>query len=191
MQARKDWKGRLGLFPGPRVALIIGGQTKEKVFTQEDAQELARSINDMMKQIPGGSLWITNSRRTPTKSMNALLNELSGYPIYYHDVNSAVASENPYMAYLAMAKYLVVTGDSQSMVSDAVATGKPTYVFAPSVMLEDRHKQLIVSLFDRGAIRFLGKTPVTNYSYTPINSSVEIRDRILRLRSGNCERELN
>ncbi|HEY9147010.1 MAG TPA: ELM1/GtrOC1 family putative glycosyltransferase, partial [Thiobacillus sp.] len=36
--------------------------------------------------------------------------------------------ENPYLAYLALADYVVVTADSVNMVSEACTTGKPVFV---------------------------------------------------------------
>jgi uncharacterized protein len=38
-------------------------------------------------------------------------------------------SENPYVAYLASADLLIVTGESESMLADAAATGKPVYIY--------------------------------------------------------------
>ncbi|MEN8176871.1 MAG: ELM1/GtrOC1 family putative glycosyltransferase, partial [Pseudomonadota bacterium] len=37
--------------------------------------------------------------------------------------------ENPYLAYLALADRLVVTGESMSMLAEAVASGAPLYLF--------------------------------------------------------------
>jgi hypothetical protein len=38
-------------------------------------------------------------------------------------------SENPYLAYLALADILIVTGESESMLAEAAATGKPVYIY--------------------------------------------------------------
>lgn len=189
--ARAEWKATLGVFPGPRVALFIGGQTKDKVFTQEDAQILAAKVNAAMKSIPGSSLFITNSRRTPAKSMQAFLNELSGFPMYVHDVNQESEPErNPYMAYLAMANYIIATGDSLSMVSDAVATQKPVHVFALGAMMEDRHRRLVVELADSGRIKILGQEPLAHYSYAPLDTAGKIRDALIEKQAQNCEFKL-
>jgi mitochondrial fission protein ELM1 len=37
--------------------------------------------------------------------------------------------ENPYLGYVATADVLVVTGDSESMLAEAVASGKPVYIY--------------------------------------------------------------
>ncbi|RMD60849.1 MAG: hypothetical protein D6826_11390, partial [Alphaproteobacteria bacterium] len=41
----------------------------------------------------------------------------------------AMQEENPYLGYLALADVLVVTGESESMLSEAAATGKPVYIY--------------------------------------------------------------
>jgi hypothetical protein len=39
--------------------------------------------------------------------------------------------DNPYLAYLALADRLVVTGESMSMLAEAAATHRPLYIFDP------------------------------------------------------------
>jgi hypothetical protein len=39
------------------------------------------------------------------------------------------AADNPYLAYLAHADVLVVTGESESMLAEATAPGKPLYIY--------------------------------------------------------------
>jgi mitochondrial fission protein ELM1 len=61
--------------------------------------------------------------------------------------------DNPYLGILALADRLVVTGDSVSMVSEALATPHPVEVFAPQ--LRKRHQGFLGVLEDRGLIRVL------------------------------------
>ncbi|MBI3801316.1 MAG: mitochondrial fission ELM1 family protein, partial [Deltaproteobacteria bacterium] len=37
--------------------------------------------------------------------------------------------DNPYLAYLALADVIVVTGESESMLAEAATTGKPVYIY--------------------------------------------------------------
>ena len=59
--------------------------------------------------------------------------------------------DNPYLGVLALADRLVVTGDSVSMVSEALATPHPVEVFAPR--LRRRHQGFVGSLERRGLVR--------------------------------------
>ena len=51
-------------------------------------------------------------------------------PAYIHHWTEA-GDANPYLAYLALADQLVVTGESMSMLTEASFTCKPLYIFDP------------------------------------------------------------
>jgi uncharacterized protein len=70
---------------------------------------------------------VTTSARTPQAAAQALFAELD-MPFHAHRWQ-AVESANPFHAYLALADEIVVTADSISMITEACATGKPTYLF--------------------------------------------------------------
>ncbi len=95
----------------PRIAVLIGGNSK--------THKMNNSIIEQIKSIKG-SLMITASRRTPQKYINAL-KTLKG--TFWNG-----RGKNPFKAYLAYADYILVTSDSVSMISEAVATGKPVYL---------------------------------------------------------------
>jgi hypothetical protein len=67
----------------------------------------------------------TTSRRTPAAAADALALSLTA-PTFLHAWGAA--GPNPYGAMLALADAFVVTSDSISMIADAVATGRPTYL---------------------------------------------------------------
>ncbi len=109
--------------PRPLVTVLIGGQSNT---FRLDASAM-RSIAGRLKQMAsdhGVGLAITPSRRTGAENI-AILNEiLAGPGTSIWDL----AGDNPYFGFLGLADYIVVTGDSVSMVSEAIATGKPVYV---------------------------------------------------------------
>jgi len=75
----------------------------------------------------GGTVFATTSRRTGRQAAPALKKGL-GHCGYLHEWEPA-QSDNPYLAYLALADILIVTGESESMLADAAATGKPVYIY--------------------------------------------------------------
>jgi mitochondrial fission protein ELM1 len=77
----------------------------------------------------GATVFATTSRRTGPKATVALKKGL-GPCCYLHEWQPD-RSENPYLAYLALADILIVTGESESMLADAAATGNPS-TFTPS-----------------------------------------------------------
>lgn len=164
---------RLSHYPGPVVVLLLGGQTKSALFTVADAKALGENVRKAVKSV-GGSLFVTNSRRTPQRSFEALLDELTGFPIYLHDVNATDSDINPYIALLSYADHIIVTGDSSSMMSDALSTGRPVYTFAPGSTVEDRHRRFILDMVDAGKVEFL-KGTLDGYDQAPLTVQQDIR----------------
>lgn len=114
---------KLSKMPSPRLAVLIGGTTTKSNFTDEDARILGENIANLQKKT-GASLMITTSRRTG-QSQTAILKEMldHGYSHFWDGQGS-----NPYFDYLYMADDIIVTNDSVSMATEALATGKPVYI---------------------------------------------------------------
>ncbi|MEZ5559122.1 MAG: ELM1/GtrOC1 family putative glycosyltransferase [Pseudomonadales bacterium] len=124
-QAARQWQARLIGLQTPRVALLLGGDSGPFVFTPALAERMAQQLNDFVATL-GGSLMITTSPRTP-EAFTRRLRELLTVPVCTFEWRSD-ASENPYWGFLALAEQIVVTAESVSMISEALATGKPTYL---------------------------------------------------------------
>lgn len=113
--------------PAPRVAVLIGGSTR--------AQRLDKSYFDALiehlaarQALDHGSFLVSVSRRTPSALTAWLRERFAPFPGIFFD---GAGAENPYAGLLAWADCLVVTPDSVNMLSEAAATGKPLYTFAP------------------------------------------------------------
>jgi mitochondrial fission protein ELM1 len=126
-QAAQAWRDRLVALPRPWTALLVGGDSGPFVFTPSKGRRLGRLSNELVRG--GGSLLVSNSARTPTAAFAALERQIS-VPAYIHHWQPA-QSDNPYLAYLALADRFVVTGESMSMLTEAAYTGKPLYLFDP------------------------------------------------------------
>ncbi|MGB5405586.1 MAG: mitochondrial fission ELM1 family protein [Thiogranum sp.] len=127
-EAADAWRQRLAHLPRPCTAVLIGGDSGPFVFTGEKGQRLGQLVNSMALH-GGGSLLVTDSARTPGCAFEAFQRELS-VPAYIHHWTEA-GDANPYLAYLALADQLVVTGESMSMLTEASFTCKPLYIFDP------------------------------------------------------------
>jgi uncharacterized protein len=112
--------------PRPYWSVLLGGNSGAFVFTVNKALRLARWLNTHLRT-EGGSVLVTNSARTPSPVYAAFLAALRGPFFAFHWGDTA--SENPYLAYLALADRLVVTGESMSMLAEAAAIGRPLYIF--------------------------------------------------------------
>lgn len=143
--AAADWSDKLSAVRAPRIALMIGGSTRRKTFTAAMAQDLCQRANTVASETKG-SLLVTTSRRTGDV-VDTIAEEL-GSTAMLHRWDSD--DENPYTGYLALADAIVVTGESVSMCSEACATGKPAYIFAPSDLITAKHGRLHQTLYDGG-----------------------------------------
>src|SRR6185369_8982360 len=75
----------------------------------------------------GGSLFAITSPRTDDDAAEALARAI-GSSGRVHRWTPA-QSENPYAGYLALADVLIVTGESESMLSEAAATAAPLLIY--------------------------------------------------------------
>jgi mitochondrial fission protein ELM1 len=120
------WSGRFADLPRPWWSVLLGGDSGPFVFTPEKAARLAGWLNDVVGR-EGGSVLATSSARTPEAAWSEFLDTLQLPLSAWHWGESG--GENPYLAYLALADRLVVTGESMSMLAEASTTGKPLYIF--------------------------------------------------------------
>src|SRR5215813_10729785 len=125
-QAAERWQNLFANTPRPRIVLLVGGTSYACCFDEETAYRLGAEVRSFTEAM-GGTVFATTSRRTGAQGTVALKKGL-GDSCYLHEWQPD-ASENPYVAYLASADILIVTGESESMLADAAATGKPLYIY--------------------------------------------------------------
>lgn len=148
--ARDEWAS-LAALPGPRVALLTGGPVRGEGMAPGVAAALAWQVAGF-----AGSVLATASRRTGAPATAAMAAALPGVP---HRLFAwGDAGPNPYLGFLAWADAVVVTGDSVSMLSEALATAAPVFVADPGG-LGRRHRALAESLFAAGQARPLHRAP--------------------------------
>ncbi len=113
------------------IGLLFGGDNPHFSFGEDLAKVVADGIRDACVGIEGG-FYVTTSRRTP-KEIEAILKE----NIENKEVKGKFVSgvqdkdKNTVEKILAKSDVVVVSGESISMVSEAVSSGKPTLVFMP------------------------------------------------------------
>ncbi len=147
----QKWFEHFQNYSEPYIGVLVGGKSKKTNFTKFNAKTLAKMLIGMVDKL-GGTLLITTSRRTPKNSIEALENQLESRPdinYYIYDYHNDKGS-NPYLALLDLSEKLVVTGDSVSMCSEAVHTGKPVYIFYEENMISSKHRKYLDHLFDKG-----------------------------------------
>ncbi|HEY2033515.1 MAG TPA: mitochondrial fission ELM1 family protein [Rhizomicrobium sp.] len=116
---------RVAHLPRPYIGVLIGGANASYTLGPSEIAKLADALKCAARE-NGGSLLITPSRRTGEANIALLKSALKDTLSFIWDGEG----DNPYFGLLGLADHLVVTNDSVSMVSEAVATGKPVHVFA-------------------------------------------------------------
>lgn len=151
-EAKEKWEKVFADLPHPWTTVIVGGSVKGKPFLKENYQGFADAVLKLKQEI-GGSILITDSRRTGNEARTEIMRILKDIPAYTYLWGEQ--KENPYMGYLACADNIFVSGDSVSMACDACATGKPVYVYCGKNWLTPKQLRFVQSLYDGGyAIAF-------------------------------------
>ncbi|TCZ59810.1 mitochondrial fission ELM1 family protein [Roseicella aquatilis] len=168
--ARSDWAA-LAALPAPRVALLVGGPVRAEGMDPAVAAALGRQVAGF-----AGSVLATASRRTGVAATEALAAVLSGLPHRLHRWGEA--GPNPYAGFLAWADIVVVTGDSVSMLSEALATAAPVFIADPGG-LGSRHLRLHGSLIAAGQARMLAAAPAP-FDRMPLDEAGRVAEEIRR-----------
>jgi KDO2-lipid IV(A) lauroyltransferase len=123
--------------PGPKIGFLIGGDSKHYSLNADMLEVVCGQLKMIQKE-KNASLFLTTSRRTSLENTQVLKNNFindSGCKLF---VEAAV--DNPLgtvggIFYLS--DVIVVSGESISMVSEALASGKAVIVFKPRALKEN------------------------------------------------------
>jgi mitochondrial fission protein ELM1 len=117
----KIWAPVFAPYRRPLAAVLLGGANGRYRFGADEARVLAAQLCTVARDY---GLVITPSRRTAPDVLAILRAALEPMGAWIWNFTG----ENPYFGMLACADALIVTADSVSMVSEAVATSAPVYL---------------------------------------------------------------
>ena len=173
--AAETWRPVFAHLPRPLVAVLVGGTNGRFRLDAAVAETLARSLAGMM-ELDHIGLMLTPSRRTDPAATAVFREQLQPRGGFVWDGTG----DNPYFGMLALADMIVVTIDSVSMVSEAVATTAPV-MLAP---LPGRSRRIGVftdQMIAEGRVKpFLGR--YETWPVTPLDDTAaaaqEMRHRL-------------
>jgi len=154
------------------ITLILGGPTKYYNYTNENIIQIFSKVN---KQIIEKNLQliVIPSNRTPEKIIK--------FAKEYFNKNRLIVDsvdKQAYLSSLALAKYIIVTCDSSSMISEAALTGKPIYVaMIPAIRSDKRFQKFRNLLESMNIIRKLENELVT-WNYEKLDETYRIAEQI-------------
>lgn len=171
-RARQTARPELAALPRPRIAVLVGGNSRHHRFTQSDIRKLSSAIGDLAGT--GAGLMVTLSRRTPQPLARAVERVARRENVYLWDGSG----ENPMAEYLALADEIVVTGDSISMMGEAAATGRPIHIFQP----RGGHRKFDRFLQALGEVATIGPFPgpMGGNVYPSVDATPFVADEIRR-----------
>lgn len=146
--ARANWEQRLSHLPRPLIGVLLGGPTRHSAFGEAEANDLLARLKKVREKTGAGAV-VVPSRRTPDEVLRVFIEADRHDPGLWAWDRSG---DNPYVGVLALADRFVITGDSVSMISEALATTKPVEVFGGN--LRRRHLGFVRKLVDRGLARW-------------------------------------
>ena len=153
------------------ITLILGGPTKYYNYSKEHITQIFSKINKQILE-KNLQLIIIPSNRTPEKIIQ--------FAKEYFNKNSLIidtVDKQAYLSSLSLAKYVVVTCDSSSMISEAALTGKPIYVaMIPATRSDKRFQKFRNLLESMNIIRKL-EDEMHTWSYDKLDET----NRIARL----------
>ena len=102
--------------------LILGGPTKHYDYSDKNILNIFSLFNDLVEKNNLQGI-IVPSMRTPKNIIALAKNKLSQKSLVIDTID-----KKAYLSALSLAKYIAVTCDSTSMISEAALTGKPIYI---------------------------------------------------------------
>ena len=154
------------------VTLILGGPTKYYNYDNESMIQIFSKINKQILE-KNMQLIIIPSNRTPEKIIQFAKEYFNKNRLIIDNVD-----KQAYLSSLALAKYIIVTCDSSSMISEAALTGKPIYVaMLPSMRNDKRFQKLRNLLESMNIIRKL-EDDLDTWSYEKLDETNRIAKQI-------------
>jgi hypothetical protein len=172
------WRARLAPQGTPLLGVLVGGDSGSYRLTDETATQLVRILRGAYDRY-GLRAAVTPSRRTPERTKRLIAEALSnGAWGWLWDEEGS----NPYLGILALSERLIVTGESISMVSEALATGRPVHVLRLAGQGK-RHDAFLTRLLAQGLVSVIEGDDL-DWSFSgqsPIISTAEPAARIRAL----------
>jgi mitochondrial fission protein ELM1 len=181
-EARAEWCGRLGA-DNPILGVLVGGDNGGYRLTEAVTRQLIRIVARARRE-HGFSAVVTPSRRTGDTARRMLVEGVTngGFGCVWDETG-----ENPYFGILAWSDRLIVTAESISMISEALATGHPVHVL-PLEGKARRHDAFLTRVVSQGLVspvdgddldwRFAGPGAV--------NATPAVAERVRALLSASC-----
>ena len=157
--------------------LVLGGPNKYYDYDDQNLINIFHMIKKILS-VNNLQLIVIPSMRTPNKTIN-LADEILGK----ENLVITKIDKKAYLSGLSLAKYIIVTCDSTSMISEAAITGKPIYIADIPAKKNDRRFKIFRELFSKLNITKNLNEKLEIWNYKSLNETdriaKEIKEKIL------------
>ena len=154
------------------LTLILGGPTKYYKYSNDNIVQIFSKINKQILE-KNLQLIVIPSNRTPEKIIQ--------FAKEYFGKNQLIidtVDKQAYLSSLALAKYIIVTCDSSSMISEAALTGKPLYVATIPAIRSDKRFQKFRNLLEGMNIIRKLEDELDTWNYEKLDETNRIAEQI-------------
>tara|TARA_B000000437_G_scaffold41220_1_gene28570 strand:- start:201 stop:1133 length:933 start_codon:yes stop_codon:yes gene_type:complete len=157
------------------LTLILGGPTKYYNYTTQNIKSIFSNIKNLTEK-NNLHLIVIPSNRTPVETVSLAKSELVKDTTIIETVD-----KNAYLSALCLAKYIVVTCDSSSMISEAALTGKPVYVAMIETKRNDKRFKKFRKLFENMNILRKLDDKLETWSYEKLDEANRV-SKLIKLK---------
>ena len=157
------------------LTLILGGPTKYYNYTTQNIKSIFSNIKNLTEK-NNLHLIVIPSNRTPLETVSLAKSELMKDTTIVETVD-----KKAYLSALCLAKYIVVTCDSSSMISEAALTGKPVYVAMIETKRNDKRFKEFRKLFENMNILRKLDDKLETWSYEKLDEANRV-SKLIKLK---------
>ena len=154
------------------LTLILGGPTKYYNYSTQNIKSIFSNIKNLTEK-NNLHLIVIPSNRTPLETVSLAKSELMKDTTIIETVD-----KKAYLSALCLAKYIVVTCDSSSMISEAALTGKPVYVAMIETKRNDKRFKEFRKLFEKMNILRKLDDKLETWSYEKLDEANRVAELI-------------
>ena len=152
--------------------LILGGPTKHYDYSIENVSNIFSLFDTLVKKYDLQGI-VVPSMRTPKNII-----ELSKDRLTKNSLVIETVDKKAYLSALSLAKYIAVTCDSTSMISEAALTGKPIYVADIPATKNDQRIQKFRKLFNQLNITKILNNNLETWHYESLDETNRVANEI-------------
>ena len=152
--------------------LILGGPTKHYDYSDENILKIFSKFNDLIEKNKLQGI-VVPSMRTPKNII-----ELSKAKLADKSLVIDTVDKKAYLSALSLAKYIAVTCDSTSMISEAALTGKPIYVANIPAKKNDQRIKKFRELFNQLNITKILNNKLETWHYESLDETSRVASEI-------------